>query len=330
MYESEIFVLNRQELIRRILIVAIMVLIVALVVLFASLILRGTCSSAANNGIMPTNEPSGSPIIDVNASTAPATETPATDDPVVTLQPATAIPLNPTDAPSAQPIVPGVVIPQSPYPSIPYCVTEGTFEDVKARLELLKKLPSGETIILLDVGHGGFDGGTVGITSGVTEADINLQVARKVAERLAAKGYFVFMTRMGDYAVGNSKDSDMKWRKQVMKLDIFDVSISIHQNALATDQSVRGARLYAYKNRPESEKLANSIITEYTKFSSYCKNHVYIDNLMVVREPICPSTLVECGFLSCPEEEALLRDPSYQDQIAIAVSTGVENFLNNR
>ncbi len=307
-------------------IVAISLLIVVLVVLFASLILRGSCSNATNNGMQPTNPPQNTAIIDINN-----TEEPLTQAPVLTIQPATVAPVDPTAQPTVQPSAPQeIVIPQSPYPSIPYCVTEGTFNDVKERLELLKWLPASETIILLDVGHGGFDGGTVGVSTNVTEADVNLQIARRLAQRLASKGYFVFMTRMDDYAVGSSKDADMRWRKQVMKLDIFDVSVSIHQNALSTDQSVRGARIYAYKNRPEAEKLANSVITEYAKISQYVKTHVYIDNLMVVREPICPAILVECGFLSNPDEELLLQDPNYQDQIAIAVSNGVVNYLQNK
>ena len=318
-----------QDVIRRILIIVIMVLIVAVIVLIASLITRGTCSSVVNNGITPTNVPEPSSlIIDVNSSELPVPETahfntePPVTEPIVP-EPTAFVTQNPL-----QPMHPS--IPQSPYPAIPYCVTEGTFQDVKDRLELLKQLPRSETVILLDVGHGGFDGGTVGIDTNVTEAALNLQIGRMLAEQLAAKGYFVFMTRMGVYAVGSDKNSDMKWRKQVMKLEMFDASISVHQNALATDRSVRGARIYHYKTGTEGENLAKTIIAECLKISEYARPNAYTGNLMVVREPICPSALIECGFLSNHDEELLLQDPNYQMQIAKAVADGIENYLNSK
>lgn len=305
-------------------IIAILALVVLLVVLLACLITRGTCSNAANHGIIPMNSPDPSMIIDVTKTDVPATQIiEPTGDPQSSNP-------EPTYYVSPGPVNPiSPAIPQSPYPSIPYCLTEGTMDDVNARLELLKKLPANETVILLDVGHGGFDGGTVGIDTKVTEADINLQVSRLLAERLAAKGYFVFMTRMGDYAVGSNKNNDMRWRKQVMKLNLFDVSVSIHQNALDTDRNVKGARIYCYKFGTEGENLAKSIISEFSKVSSDCKTNAYTGNLMVVREPICPSALVECGFLSNHDEELLLSDPSYQALIAQAIADGVENYISN-
>lgn len=304
-------------------IAAILVLIVALVVLFACLIGRGTCSNATQIGFHPTNTPAPE-----QSETPEDSATPAIETPIILTMPPETFTVDPTQpAASAGPMPTAPTLPQSPYPSIPYCVTEGTMEDVHARLEALKRLPAGETIILLDVGHGGFDGGTVGIDTGATEADINLQIARMVAQRLAAKGYFVFMTRMGDYACAGDKNADMRWRTQVMKLGIFDASISIHQNALDTDRNVRGARIYCYRTGTEGEKLAKCIIGEFTQISSYAKTNPYTGNLMVVREPVCPSALIECGFLSNPEEELLLQDPNYRAQIAQAAANGVENYL---
>lgn len=318
--------MRQQELIRKGLIVGILVLIVLLVILLACLITNGTCSNAVNNGILPMNSTAPTAVIDAEntASQEPAESIApvVTEPPVITPEP-TAVP---TEPPAPQ----GPVIPQSPYPSIPYCVTEGTMKDVQERLEYLKQLPKSETIILLDVGHGGFDGGTVGIDTGATEADINLEIARKVAEYLASKRYYVFMTRMGDYACASDKNSDMRWRKNVMKLDIFDISVSIHQNALGTDRDVCGARVYSYKNGTEAEKLAKAVIEEITKISSTARKNVYTGNLMVVREPICPAILVECGFLSNHDEELLLQDPNYQQQLAKAVADGAETYLKSR
>lgn len=328
-YESEIIEVRQQDLIRKVLVVGILVLIVLLVILLACLITNGTCSNAVNNGILPMNSAAPTAVIDAENSASPEpaeSSAPVTETPEIVTPEPTAVPVEPTEPPAPQ----GPVIPQSPYPSIPYCVTEGTMQDVHTRLEYLKQLPKSETIILLDVGHGGFDGGTVGIDTNATEADINLAISRKLAEYFASKRYYVFMTRMGDYACASDKNSDMRWRKNVMKLDIFDISVSIHQNALGTDRSVCGARIYSYKNGTEAEKLAKAVIEEITKISSTARKNVYTGNLMVVREPICPAILVECGFLSNHDEELLLQDPNYQQQLVQAIADGAENYLKSR
>lgn len=313
---------KQQELIRRIMVVAIMVLIVALVVLLACILTRGTCSNKHNNGIIPMNTPEATAIIDISNTTPQPTEEVEPTELITQFVPESVPPVINTTYPSP-------VIPKSPYPSIPYCVTEGSMEDVNARLALLKQLPSSATIILLDVGHGGFDGGTVGIDTKVTEADVNLAVGRRLSEELASRGYFVFMTRMGDYALGRSKNDDMKWRKNVMKLGIFDLSISIHMNALDTDRDVSGARIYCYKKGTEGEKLASAVIEGLKGVSANVRSTVYTGNLMVVREPVCPAVLAECGFLSNHNEELLLQDPAYQAKLAKGLADGIVAYLKN-
>lgn len=321
---------------------AILLLLVALVVLIVVLVTKGTCSNQENKGFLPENTDSTVKIDTQNTGSpapvptdAPETETPVaptqTAEIVITEQPTEAP--TPTAAPSPVPGGPAVdpglpSIPQSPYPSIPYVVTTGSFDDVKARLEKLKTLPKSATIVLLDVGHGGFDGGTVGIDTGVTEADLNLEIARCVAQWLGSKGYYVFMTRMDDYALGSTKNNDMKWRKQVMKLDIFDISISIHQNALSSDRDVHGARIYCYKKGTPGEVFAQEMIAAIATEISTVRNNVYADNLMVVREPVCPSVLVECGFLSNHDEELLLQNAAYQHLLGKLIAKGAENYLN--
>ena len=313
---------KQQDTIRRIMVVAIMVLIVALVVLLACILTRGTCSNNNPNGIIPMNTPDPTAIIDISNYTPEPTEEITETAQITQFVQDTVPPVYNTTFPSP-------VISQSPYPSIPYCVTEGTMDDVNARLNLLKQLPSSETVILLDVGHGGFDGGTVGIDTKVTEADLNLAVARRLAQELASRGYFVFMTRMGDYALGRSKNDDMKWRKNVMKLGIFDLSVSIHMNALDSDRDVKGARIYCYKNGTEGQKLAAAVIEGLQNASANVRANVYTGNLMVVREPVCPATLVECGFLSNHDEELLLQDPAYQATLAKGIADGIASYLKN-
>lgn len=198
---------------RRILCLVIFVLLLSIIVVCISLACRGTC---ANHG----------------DSHGPVSATPSA---VSTFTPQ---PETPTATQAAE----------TPAPSdgIPLVVTEGDMNAVMARLEQLKTLPSDKTIILLDVGHGGFDPGARGMDTEVREDELNLQVARFVAQKLGEKGYYVFMTRMGSYAVADTKNEDMRLRKEFMKLDIFDAAISIHMNSYPDDRSVDGTRLFYY------------------------------------------------------------------------------------
>ncbi len=319
----------------------IILLAIFVLVLVIKLISRKSCSNAGTDTFLNDNDDATHSIgsdepTSIDPKTGELTETPEVTQavPAVTDNPTETPEINTQPPASAVPGIhindPGVPnVPQSPYPAIPYAVTTGSFEDVKARLELLKTLPKSATIVLLDVGHGGFDGGTVGIDTGVTEADINLEIARYVAQWLGSKGYYVFMTRMDDYAVGRSKDADMKWRKQVMKLDIFDISISIHQNALDTDRDVLGARIYCYKKGTAGEQFAKDMISALSSEITTVRTNVYTGNLMVVREPVCPAILIECGFLSNHDEELLLQNPAYQRLLAKLITQGAEKYLNS-
>lgn len=211
---------------------------------------------------------------------------------------------------------------------IAFAQTEGTRDEVFNRLDILKTLPEDATIILLDVGHGGFDPGSIGVDTEVRESDLNLEVSRLVAQRLGEKGYYVFMTRMGDYAVASSKNEDMSIRTQIMKLEIFDASISIHMNSFPQDRSVAGTRLYQYESGTEGERLAELIMLKVAAATGQKYRPTVSDNLMVVREPVAPAALVECGFISNHEEELALQNPEYQLTLAQAIAEGIEAFLN--
>ena len=281
---------------RRILCLVIFVLLLSIIVVCISLACRGTC---ANHG----------------DSHGPVSATPSA---VSTFTPQ---PETPTATQAAE----------TPAPSdgIPLVVTEGDMSAVMARLEQLKTLPSDKTVILLDVGHGGCDPGSIGLDTGVHEDELNLQVARFVAQKLGEKGYYVFMTRVGSYAVAETKNEDMRLRKEFMKLDIFDAAISIHMNSYPDDRSVDGTRLFYYKEGTKGQTLATIILDEICKATGQRNRGTNSGDLMVVREPVAPSALVECGFISNANEERLLANPNYQEKLAQAVADGVEKFFNS-
>lgn len=302
---------KQQETIRRILLSVIFIL--AMCILFVLIIIiknNSSCISPASNKPLPSDSYIGFII--------------------------TSLPTQAVETPTAPPDVDPTEVEGTPIVSptatttgdIPRSLTVGTMEDVLNRLEELKTLNSGERIILIDVGHGGFDGGTVGIDTNVTEARLNLEVARRISDKLAEKGCYVLLTRMGDYALAKSKNADMAERKRIMQLDLFDCCVSIHMNALDGDRSVRGLRCYHYKNGTEGAKLAATVLKAVRDMTDETRTNTYTGNIMVVREPVAPSTLIECGFLSNSQDEMRLQDPAYQDVLAQAIANGIDNYLN--
>ena len=92
-----------------------------------------------------------------------------------------------------------------------------------------------------------------------------------------------------------------------MKLDIFDAAISIHMNSYPDDRSVDGTRLFYYKEGTKGQTLATIILDEICKATGQRNRGTNSGDLMVVREPVAPSALVECGFISNANERAFAR-----------------------
>ncbi|MBQ6357547.1 MAG: N-acetylmuramoyl-L-alanine amidase, partial [Clostridia bacterium] len=101
-----------------------------------------------------------------------------------------------------------------------------------------------------------------------------------------------------------------------------DAAVSIHMNKFS-DRRVRGPMAYYQAGAAEGEKLAAAVIDSLTEALSLKPRHANPGNNFVTRIPVCPAVLVECGFLSHPEEERLLQDDAYQRTLAEAVARGV-------
>ncbi len=284
------------------------ILVAVIIVLIITIVVVAVCKFSSCDSNNPNPSETEAPTADI--TNLPATDVP-TETPVITEQP--------TETPAGGGVDAN---------GLAYASTEGTMEDVYARLEQLKLLPSDATIILIDVGHGGFDPGSIGVETNVKESELNYQVAKRLAERLGEKGYYVLMTRMGEYALAENKRADMRARTQIMKLDIFDASVSIHMNSFPQDRSVQGVRLYKYQTGTDGERLAEMILDSIIAATGQRRRDTVADDLMVVREPVAPAALVECGFISNHDEELLLQSPDYQDTFARAVADGIESFIN--
>ncbi len=188
--------------------------------------------------------------------------------------------------------------------------------------------------IVIDAGHGAPDGGAEG-KSGVLEKDLNLQIATRLSEKLAESGEHVLMTRADDRglyenesaSIREKKREDMKKRVALSKAEGNLCLVSIHMNHFS-DAKYSGPQVFYYTGSEEGRRLAESIRTAFLEeIGPHCTREVKpTSDLYLLRESEIPAVIVECGFLSNAEEEALLCDAAYQEKIAHAICRGIQNF----
>lgn len=217
-----------------------------------------------------------------------------------------------------------LLIPQT---KIPVLSNRSFFKNIKNSI-----VP--QFIVVIDPGHGGKDPGKVG-SSGTLEKDINLQIALNLKEILEAQDIHVIMTRNEDKELTdnntNRKISDMKERVKLIKESNADLVISIHQNSY-TDPNVYGAQCFYHTNSTEGEQLADIIqkqiiiSTKQTKIRDIKGN---TDYYLLKYSPV-PTVIVECGFLSNPQEEQLLLSEEYQHKMAWAIHLGILQYLKEK
>ncbi|HAH96629.1 MAG TPA: hypothetical protein DHD79_07995 [Firmicutes bacterium] len=195
-------------------------------------------------------------------------------------------------------------------------------EDGSLALTLLRSNVAGKTIIV-DPGHGGKDPGAIS-PWGLPEKQVNLAVAQKLMWRLQAAGATVVMTRAED---SYSTKYDRADFANTVNGDVF---ISIHSNFHPTKDDVRGIETFHHPASTEARRLAKIVQTELLAFTGLRDRGVKTDPLLVVtRETVMPSVLIEIGFLSNREEEALLRDDAHRDKVADAMLEALQQYFSS-
>lgn len=188
-----------------------------------------------------------------------------------------------------------------------------------------------KTTIVIDVGHGGSDPGKVGI-QGIKEKDVNLAIARYLKDYLIAEDYTVYMTRetdqgLYDESVSHKKKSDLSNRIQFLQKKNASCMISIHQNSYP-DTIQHGAQTFYYEGREEDKNFAQYVQDSLLAFDPSNTRQIKSNtSYYILKNAQVPSILIECGFLSNPEETANLTDPNYQKQIAYAIAIGTCRYL---
>ena len=190
-------------------------------------------------------------------------------------------------------------------------------------------------VILLDAGHGGEDGGAIGV-GGIIEKDLNLSITLKTASFFEFLGYKVEFTRETDRmtcddglkAQRERKVSDIKNRLEQIEKSPCICAISIHQNIFGGE--ARGAQVFYSGNNPESKTLAESLQIGICGMLQPENNRVIkqaTKDIYILYHANKPAVLVECGFISNSSEAALLSDNAYQNKMAFAIAISTVKHL---
>lgn len=174
--------------------------------------------------------------------------------------------------------------------------------------------------VFLDAGHGGRDNGaSVGC---VYEAELNLQIVKVLAQELRNHGCVVSLTRENSESLSNKKVEDMtKRREKIRKLNP-DIVISIHQNTYSAP-SVCGLQCFYANETAGSQEYATAIQNQFNQSGlPFSKKPKPTDFNLVEHSP-CPAVLIECGFLTNPQELKLLQSHTYQQILAYNIATAV-------
>ena len=214
-------------------------------------------------------------------------------------------------------------------------------------VEPTSSLPFSHKTIILDAGHGFPDGGASSNTGKIVESNLNLEIVLKLQKLLELSNFTVILTRSDENGIyketadtiRKKKISDMENRVNISKDYPDAIYISIHMNKL-DNSSVKGFEVF-YSN---TQSLNNKHFNKYD--SKTCANYIFenlkeaipntsnnkkikeIKNIYIIKHVEIPTTIVECGFLSNPEEEQLLLTDEYQNKLAWGIYTGILDYFS--
>lgn len=199
-------------------------------------------------------------------------------------------------------------------------------------------MPITQKTVIVDAGHGGDDGGAIGI-DGTVEKDINLDIALKLEKILKFYGFNVIMTRTQDVmtcddgldSLRKRKISDIHNRFELMRKNPDAIFISVHQNKFE-DSSQHGTQVFYSGNDERSKELAEAIQASVT-LTLQRKNDRVVkksgSGIYLLYHAKIPAVLVECGFISNSDEVKKLKDESYRMKLAILIADGLLKYLSN-
>ncbi len=183
--------------------------------------------------------------------------------------------------------------------------------------------------VVIDAGHGGWDGGVS--AGGVKESELNLELAETLADEMERRGIAVVMTRDDDVALGETKRSDMEARAAIIASARAECVVSVHLNSFPSQPSRRGVQVF-YDDTGRGGALAAALQARLNARinAAYCGRsdlQPQPGDFFITKCSALPSVIVECGFLSNAEDRRLLSRKSYRKELCGAIADALEELL---
>lgn len=197
-------------------------------------------------------------------------------------------------------------------------------------------LPVSNKVIVIDAGHRSSRWTVQWAHHGATEAQTNLKIALKLQTLLEQSGSTVILTRSDENAIYDidkntlreKKISDIRNRVKIGNESSADIFVSIHLNKIPQSQ-YDGWQTFYKPNDEKSMKLAKSIQTNLNDAIQKENKRVAmkLDTVYIMKHVEIPISIVECGFLSNPDEEELLLSDEYQNKLAWGIYNGIIDYF---
>ena len=204
------------------------------------------------------------------------------------------------------------------------------------KLSEVTAVPSSGKTVILDAGHGSPDEGAES-KNGTTEAKINLEIVLEVQKLLEQSGTTVILTRSDENSIYDldkktlreKKISDIKNRVKIGNESSSDIFVSVHLNKIPESQYYGWQCFYNTKNE-KSKSLAENLQKSLNEAIEKENNREVkkLESVYIMKNVEIPISIVECGFLSNPEEEQELQTKEYQEKLAWGIYTGINKYFN--
>jgi len=191
--------------------------------------------------------------------------------------------------------------------------------DAGLTLNILRSCLAGK-IIVIDPGHGPGDPGAIG-PNGVYEEGLAYDISVRLASLLREAGAEVHLTRTATQNPG-------KYERPALANALgADACVSVHLNA-NTRSSICGTETYYWKTHPASRRLAEVVLARLVDRLGRPNRGARYHEFVATRDPLMPSCLVECLYMSNPEDLELIMDPQVRQAMAEAIFDGLWEFFS--
>ncbi|MDP4127574.1 MAG: N-acetylmuramoyl-L-alanine amidase [Bacillota bacterium] len=188
-------------------------------------------------------------------------------------------------------------------------------------------------VIVIDPGHGGADPGAQ--SSGIKEKDINLDISLRLRKVLESKDCNVILTREVDkdfflpgFVKGRmAKRAELNQRINLASTNNADLFVSVHANSFP-QRNTYGMETYYHQKSAPGKELAELIQKQFAILQTDNKRKAKAGDYYLINQANMPAVIVEVGFISNPRERKLLSSDNYRDKIAIAIATGIEDYVD--